>query len=348
MLNEITIDDFLRSSDPLIDVRSPGEFMKGHVPGAVNIALFTDAERAHVGTVYVKNSQAKATELAYEYIRPKLENFILQSRVVAPAGNVTVHCWRGGMRSRSFAQHLHENGFGNVSVISGGYKAYRNHILHSFEHEFKLNIIGGYTGSGKTGIIKQIQKEGFQAIDLEKLAHHKGSAFGHIGEKNQPTAEQFENNLFEEWRKLDLSSEIWLEDESRNIGGVNIPMPLYLQMQNAPVYFIDIPREKRALYLVVGYTGDDFILLEEAIRKIARRLGGMATSQAIELVLEKKYYEAALLMLHYYDKSYLKAIRSRNRSSVHFLMTGDTDAAKNTKIILKFQLLHERNKTHTV
>jgi len=205
MLQEITIAEYYASYShlPLIDVRSPGEYEKGHILQARNIALFSNDERAAVGTTYVQVSREKAIELGYKYVTPKLQDFIDESTALAPNYEIVVHCWRGGMRSKAFAQHLHDNGFKKVYVIKGGYKAYRNYILKFFAQPFKLYILGGYTGSGKTHILHEIEKNGEQVIDLEFLAHHKGSAFGAINEPQQPTVEHFENQLFECLRCFD-------------------------------------------------------------------------------------------------------------------------------------------------
>ncbi|MDA3930149.1 MAG: tRNA 2-selenouridine(34) synthase MnmH [Prolixibacteraceae bacterium] len=271
MVTEITIQEAFELKLPIIDVRSPGEFEKGHIPNATNICLFNNDERAHVGTVYKQQSKEEAIELGYTYVNPKLKYFIDQANTVAPKGNVIVHCWRGGMRSRSFAQHISDNGISNVKVIVGGYKAYRNYLLKSFEHPFQLKILGGYTGSGKTYILKELSKLNKQVIDLEGIANHKGSAFGNIGEDKQPTVEQIENNLFEKWQTLDYNQPIWLEDESHNIGGVKIPMPLFNQMRSTNLFFIDIPKEERAKHLVTEYTNCGSNILKESVLKISRR-----------------------------------------------------------------------------
>lgn len=238
MISEISIEEYFShlNNIPVIDVRSPLEFQKGHVPFAHNIPLFSNEERAHIGTVYAKQSQEKALKLGYEYVEPKLENFIAESEKVAPLKEVAVHCWRGGMRSHAFAEHLSSHGFNKVYLIAGGYKSYRNYVLQSYNKEVKLIIIGGYTGSGKTEILKQLHEDGLQVIDLEAIANHKGSAFGRIGKLNQPTSEQFENNFFHEWNKLDFSKYILLEDESFSIGSVNLPNALYKKMCDAPLF----------------------------------------------------------------------------------------------------------------
>jgi tRNA 2-selenouridine synthase len=319
---------------PVIDVRSPGEFEQGHIPGAFNIPLFSNEERAHVGTVYKQNSQEAAIALGYKYVTPKLDWFLTESRKVAPDGNVVVHCWRGGMRSQAFAQHLSENGFLNVRRIIGGYKAYRNFVLESLGTPLKLKVLGGYTGSGKTHILQEIQKQGFQVLDLEGIAHHKGSAFGGIGQLTQPTVEQFENNLYFELRKLDTSKTIWVEDESYTIGAVKIPAPFFEQMRSAIVYFIDIPREERIALLVEEYAVCEKQKLADAIHRIAKRLGGQNEQLAVRLLDEGNYAEVARIALHYYDKSYLKGLAERDQNRVITLTIPTINYKENAKRIL--------------
>jgi tRNA 2-selenouridine synthase len=334
MVKEIETGDFLRTGMPLIDVRSPGEYEKGHIPGTYNIPLFTDNERAQVGTIYTHVSVEKALEAGLQFVHPKLEHFLNESMKVAPDRKVTVHCFRGGMRSRAFAQHLSDHGFSDVFILSGGYKAYRNHVLRFFETPFKLKIVGGYTGSGKTEIIDHLAGIGFQTIDLEGIARHKGSSFGALGQELQPTREQFENNLFDSFRKLDITRAIWLEDESHNIGGVNIPMNLFTQMCASPVFFVEIPREERAIKLVKEYSGFNRTELTEAIQRISRRLGGENTKSALGFFYQQDFYELALLILNYYDKAYLKALKLHDSGKIYRIRMETTNATENTNQIL--------------
>jgi tRNA 2-selenouridine synthase len=342
MINEIRIADYFSIGAPLIDVRSPIEYDKGHIPGAVNIPLFTNEEREEVGTVYVRESREKAIELGLKFVNPKLDDFISLSKKVAPNGKVVVHCWRGGMRSKSFAQHLLDNGFPSVSIIEGGYKSYRNHVLNTFEQPFDIRIVGGYTGSGKTHVIECIKQLGHQALDLEFLAKHKGSAFGWLKGEKQPTVEQFENNLFEEWRKLDYSKPIWLEDESHSIGSVYIPLALFTQMRKSSVYFLNIPKEERAKLLVGEYAHSDTEFLAEAIRKITKRLGGQNAQAALEKLSEHNFYEVAIITLTYYDKAYLRSLSQHDPSKVFTIPATTTDSAKNANLIMDFLSKNER------
>jgi len=335
MVSEITIDDLLLINLPIIDVRSPGEFEHGHIPGAISIPLFTNEERAHVGTVYKQNSKEAAVALGYKYVNPKLESYISESKKVAPSGKVIVHCWRGGMRSESFAEHLSDNGFQHVHRLVGGYKAYRNYILTSFEHPFCLKVLGGYTGSGKTHILHEMQNIGIQVIDLEGLAHHKGSAFGGIGQGQQPTVEQFENILYHELEKLDKTKPIWIEDESITIGAVKIPKPFFDQMREAKLFFIDIPAKERVKLLVDEYASCDCEQLSASIHRIAKRLGGLNEKRAIESLEGKRFDEVASIALDYYDKSYLKGMSGRLPERVVRIEIPTINHIENAKTVAK-------------
>lgn len=337
MLQKISVSQFYSSFNnlPVVDVRSPGEFSKGRIPCANNIPLFSNSERAVVGTAYVQESREKAIEIGYEIVTPKLKYFITKSEALAPNKAIVVHCWRGGMRSQSFAKHLHENGFEKVYIIEGGYKAFRNYVLSFFQQSFKLNILGGYTGSGKTGILKELKRRGEQVIDMEALAHHKGSAFGAINESDQPSVEQFENDLFNEWRMLRQSEHVWLEDESHRIGYVRIPKDLFAQIREQQVYFLDIPIEERAKLLVEQYSNCEKSLLADAINGISRRLGGLRTKQALEYLEKNNFYEVALIALKYYDKAYAKGVGMRNQDKVKRIPLSSTNFKNNADKLLQ-------------
>lgn len=335
MLTEIKIEDYLSNAQelPLIDVRSPGEYKKGHISGAINIPLFSDEERAHVGAVYMQKSKTEAIELGYKYVEPKLQFFIDEARKATLNNKLAVHCWRGGMRSKAFAEHVESDEIDEVYVIKGGYKAFRKQVLTSFEIDCKLNILGGYTGSGKTQILKHLKANGEQTIDLEALANHKGSVFGGMGKTISLSSEQFENNLFWQWKNLDFSLPIWLEDESATIGHVHIPASLYQKMRESRLVFLDIPKEKRAKYLVSEYKACDKTVLAENIRKISKKLGDLRTVEAINWLEKDNYFEAATLILNYYDKYYLKGLSKRNRNLVKHFKIETLDHAANAALV---------------
>ena len=316
---QLPVDEFLKQAAtlPVIDVRSPGEFRQAHIPGAVNIPLFDNDERAKVGTRYKQAGKDHAVLMGLEMVGPKLADFVRQSRKLSngSGGQVLVHCWRGGMRSGSFAWLLQTAGL-TPAILTGGYKAYRNTVLTAFAEPRNLLILGGKTGSGKTDILHQLAQQGEQTIDLEGLAHHKGSSYGAIGQLPQPSSEQFENLIYGDWLTLDSSKRIWLEDESRNVGSCFIPMPLWQQMRAAPVAFVDVPKAVRVERLVREYTGIDHELLIEATERIRKRLGGKVTQQALDALLEHDYATVADLTLDYYDKAYLHGLSQRNKEDV--------------------------------
>jgi len=346
MVRAISTAAFLQSNLPLVDVRSPGEFSRGHIPGAVNIPLFSDAERKVVGTIYTRESPEKALETGLHYVKPKLESFLIRSGEVAPDGAVAVHCWRGGMRSHKFAGHLSENQFKEVFVIDGGYKAFRQHLLSFFKSPFELRLIGGYTGSGKTDLLHLLKKTGHQGVDLEELACHRGSSFGGIGMGDQPTTEQFENDLFIAFRTFDLTKPIWLEDESHNIGGVNIPGSLYEQMKTSPVFFLDIPIQTRAGRLVREYAQAAPEEIAAAINRIAKRLGGENTKEALRLLDEKRFPELATLLLSYYDKSYRKSLLHHDPEKIYPIGSVCDEIEKNSQLILNIHEAYTEYQTY--
>jgi tRNA 2-selenouridine synthase len=333
MVQRIAIGEYLEGKPllPLVDVRTPAEYESGHIPGAVNIPLFSNEERVRVGTLYKQVSVDRAYEEGYRFVAPKLDWYVSEARKIAIDGRVVVYCWRGGMRSRSFADHLFSRGIGQVFVIEGGYKAFRQHALDSFEKPEVIHVLGGYTGSGKTRLLKELEAMGEQVIDLEGIAHHKGSAFGSIGETEQPKNEHFTNLLFWEWRKLDLTRSVWLEDESIHIGRVFIPENLFERMRREKLFFLKIPKEQRARLLVEVYAGTDSGRLAESVRKISKRLGGLRTAEALEALERNDYYGAAIITLDYYDKFYLKGLNRRDPDKVIVIESDTVDVKINAE-----------------
>jgi tRNA 2-selenouridine synthase len=299
-----------RVSRVVLDVRSPGEYRQGHIPGAISFPLFTDEERAAVGTMYKQVGKEEAMELGLRIVGPKMVDFVIQAKVLAPHRRLAVHCWRGGQRSGSMAWLFRQAGF-EVITLEGGYKAYRHLVLDGLrETELKLIVLGGKTGSGKTKILHALRDMGAQIIDLEGLAHHKGSAFGFIGEAPQPTVEQFENALFEASLSLDQGARIWVENESRSIGRIYIPEGFWVKMKKAPLVIIEIPDAARIENLLSDYVLTDRTELETAFNKIARKLGGQHLKTALESLQAGDYAAAAQVALAYYDKTYLYGLDS--------------------------------------
>ena len=299
---------------PLLDVRAPAEFVRGHIPGAISFPLFSDAERAAVGTAYKQQSPQVAFELGLELVGPKMAGFVREARRLAPQGKLVLHCWRGGQRSGSMAWLLHQAGM-DVRTLEGGYKAYRTFVLEELANRaFLLRVVGGRTGSGKTKILHALRQMGEQVIDLEGLAHHKGSAFGFIGETLQPTVEQFENDFHAALQALDSQRRIWVENESRSIGRMYIPDGFWRQMLVAPMLSVVIPPTDRMQNLLDDYVGTDKNDLKSAFEKIGSKLGGQHLKAALEALARDDYAAAADIALRYYDKTYQHGLDT-NRAS---------------------------------
>lgn len=309
----IDIEAFLalqQQGEPVIDVRSPAEFEAGHLPGATNIPLFSNEERAEIGTLYKQRGQQEAIERGLEIVGPKMAGFVRQAKALPRHEQLLVHCWRGGMRSGSFSWLLNTAGLPAVT-LTGGYKSYRNHLLDFFGQPFSLYILTGGTGSGKTELLHEFKRKGEQVIDLEGLAHHKGSVFGWMGQPAQPSSEQFQNELYQQMRRLDRSRPIWLEDESISLGNVFIPHPLWNQLRQAPLFKIELSKSARVQRLVKEYGQFDPQMLAEAIHKLSKRLGGQHAKAALEALQDDRLDEVASLLLTYYDKAYEIGVSKR-------------------------------------
>lgn len=291
----------------LIDVRSPGEFSAGHIPGALSIPLFTDEERAIVGTLYKQTSPEAAFQEGLQMAGRKMGQLVESMQAITrnDPKKVMVHCWRGGKRSQA-VQWLFQFSGTPAMRLEGGYKSFRTAANTFFNTPlFQFKILGGCTGAGKTEVLQALSRRGEQVIDLEKMAHHKGSAFGSIGELAQPTTEQFENNLFLVLSRLDPSRPVWLENESRSIGRVQIPEGFWFQMRKAPLFTIDVDPDIRLSRALQYYSEPvDIQLLKTSFDKIKKRLGGLEYLQAIAALEAGDLKKAAAMALSYYDKSY--------------------------------------------
>jgi tRNA 2-selenouridine synthase len=346
-IQKISVDEFVNLSliHPVFDVRSEAEFSHAHIPGAHNLPLFNNEERAVVGTIYKQQSRELAIKKGLEYFGPKMKDMVVFVEEAITKLNpenktVLVHCWRGGMRSAGVAWLLDLYGF-KVYTLVGGYKAFRNWVLSRFDQKVTFRILGGYTGSGKTIVLSALKEKGAPVIDLEGLAGHKGSAFGNIGLPKQPSQEMFENKFAVEIHKntsVLSEKEIWLEDESQRIGTVNIPQILWNHIRTCPVYFLDIPFEERLNYLVETYGKLDAIELGEAIKRIQKRLGGLETKLALQYLGEENLKDCFSILLKYYDKQYSKGLENRPdpKPVVVKVETGVVNDIKNAALLLNY------------
>jgi len=318
---------------PVIDVRTPAEYAAGHITGAINIPIFSDDERALVGTRYHQAGKDAGFMLGLEVVGPKLSWFIKKlNNIVAAHSPLILYCWRRGMRSNAMGWLFEQAGH-EVIIINGGYKAYRSHIRENICNGWDFRIIGGLTGSGKTGTLQQLARSGEQIIDLEAIASHKGSVFGHLGQPDQPSNEEFENLLWEIIRKMDPVRPIFLEDESRSIGKVSLPEPFYIRMQVSPLYLIEVSFNDRVDRLVneYGYFPKEDIIGN--ILKISKYIGSENCNKAVQMVLNDDIRGAASLLLKYYDKKYQEAIAAFRQREMIVIKGSNKDCINNAKLI---------------
>ncbi len=319
---------------PLADVRTPAEFIRGHIPGAFNIPLFNNEERVQVGTTYKQAGKEAAILLGFDLTGAKWSGFIRQALEIAPQKKIALHCWRGGMRSGAMAWALDLYGF-EVWLLEGGYKSYRRWVLRQFEGPYRLSVIGGMTGSGKTSILHQLRVLGEQAIDLEDLVGHRGSSYGTMNKLIQPTQEQFENDLADQLHQADRKRKIWVEDESIAIGKRSIPKPFWNQMQTAFLFDLQVPIDQRIQALVREYGVLDKAFLVECTERIRKRLGSEQTKHAIAAIWEGRMDEFIRFVLVYYDKTYRAALNSRSPGSIFPVNIQYADPTLNAHQILE-------------
>ncbi|MBC7448518.1 MAG: tRNA 2-selenouridine(34) synthase MnmH [Hymenobacteraceae bacterium] len=310
MVQTATLTDFLAAPGPILDVRAPIEFAAGHLPGAISFPLFSDDERARIGTTYKQINADKAVLLGLDFFGPKMSELVRQAKKLAPGQAVRVHCWRGGLRSGAVAWLLDLAGLETRQLI-GGYKVYRHAVLAEIDRPRALRVLGGMTGSGKTAVLHSLAALGEPVLDLEGIARHKGSAFGAIGQPTQPTQEQFENDLAAALVKLPADQPIWVEDESRSVGAVTVSAAFYENLRAAPLVVLDVPRPARVARLAAEYGVQEAQQLALAVMRIGKRLGGLATQQALSAIIEGDMTRMVEIVLDYYDKSYQFGLEKR-------------------------------------
>lgn len=323
---------------PVLDVRSPSEYAHAHLPGAHTFPLFTDEERSAIGTAYKQQSRQTAIRMGLEPFGRNLVKMVDAAEKLIPGNEVVVHCWRGGMRSAAVAWLLDLYGY-KVSVLAGGYKAFRQWALQQFVQPYPLGIVGGYTGSNKTGLLHQLRQAGEYTVDLEALARHKGSAFGNLDRELQPSQEQFENEFalaLYGFSQQSSGSRIWIEHETQRIGLLNIPKPFFDFFAAQHYYFLEVPFEARLQHIVAGYSKHSRESLVNAIVRIQRKLGGLEARQAIGALLDDDVQGAFRILLNYYDRLYRKNETKRKAAQRHITTipcTG-TDATTNLQLLL--------------
>ncbi|TVO65756.1 tRNA 2-selenouridine(34) synthase MnmH [Denitromonas ohlonensis] len=311
----------LSEFDEIIDVRSPAEFADDHIPGAVNMPVLDDEQRARVGTIYKQVSPFEARRIGGALVAENLARHLLAHFQDKPKHwRPLVYCWRGGQRSGAFVTWLRMVGW-DACQLEGGYKNFRRLVIDALAQQpaaLDFRIIGGATGSAKTRILEALAAAGAQVLDLEGLASHKGSVLGALPGIAQPTQKKFETALHAELSRFSPDQPVYVEAESRKIGRVHLPTELMEAMRGSPCFAIDASREARIEFLLrdYAYLGDD-------VADLQRKLGCLNRIVSNETLARWQDYAAAhdlpalfaeLVDLHY-DPLYK---RSQNSNYVRF------------------------------
>ena len=308
------LDKFRSLNGLLIDVRSPSEYYKGHMPNSINIPLFDDDERSIIGIIYKKEGRKKAVIEGLKFFEEKMEllldNLFMSIdsyKTIAKENNneifIRIYCSRGGMRSQSIAWLLEKFKL-DLVTLNGGDKIYRRWVLNSFSKKLNIVVIGGKTGTGKTRLLSLLEKYKYQTIDLEGFACHRGSTFGGLGMKKQPSNEQFENIIAEKLNSFKCSNNIFVEAESANIGKCKIPHEFFNQMKNSRRIEIIRSESNRLDELIGTYSLFKKEELQESVLRIKKRLGPQRTKIALESINNEKWDLVCRSVLDYYDKCY--------------------------------------------
>lgn len=311
MENLVTVAEALDLPKPLfVDLRSPIEYEAGHIPGAINIPIFEDEERALIGTIYKEKSPELAVDEGFSVVAPKLPEIQQRIKKLSKDFNVVLYCWRGGMRSQAISQVLAMLG-NNHYRLSGGYKSFRQYVLDFFASPFpqEIVVLHGLTGVGKTEFLAKLSASGLPAIDLEGLAENRGSVFGHVGMGKAPSQKQFDGLLFTSCWRFKNSPRIMVECESKRIGKIFLPETFFAAMQKGRRVLLYDHMENRITRLIDTYTleanPDNLAKLTASLEKLRERLGNAKVANLLTALQDKQYRAVVYqLLIDYYDPLY--------------------------------------------
>lgn len=311
LFKDISVEEALRMSGvTMVDVRSEKEYCGATIPGAINIPLLSNEERAEVGTAYKREGPDRAKRLALEIVAPKLTWMVNAYDRLVKGKRTILFCWRGGLRSQFAASVLASVGF-SVYRITGGYKKYRQYVNAYLQKDFlphRAVVLYGLTGVGKTRVIGLLADLGIPVLDLEGLACHRGSVFGKIGLPPSPTQKMFEAQIFNILQDSENAGIFVVECESRRIGNLLVPPSIIKAMGNGYRVLLYAPLELRVQRIEAEYAsgGSKNILeLQEAVEKLWKRLGKSKVAELCELLGQYKFKEVfSYLITRYYDPLY--------------------------------------------
>lgn len=308
--------------DELLDVRSPAEFAEDHIPGAINVPVLDNAQRARVGTLYTQVSPFEARKVGAALIARNIAAHLEQHFMDKPKNwRPLVYCWRGGQRSGAMAHILSQVGW-SVGQLAGGYKAYRQRVrseLQALPAGFRFRVICGPTGSGKSRLLEALAECQAQVLDLENLANHRGSLLGGLPDSPQPSQKGFETRLWNALRHFDPAQPVFVEAESRKIGVISLPDSLLHSIRQADCIRLDAGLETRATLLLEDY--DHFLRQPELLLQTLQQLAPLHSRQTLQhwrqLTEEKAWRQLVTELLEvHYDPAYQRSTHS------HFVRFG--------------------------
>jgi tRNA 2-selenouridine synthase len=328
----------LEGFDAIIDVRSPSEFAEDHLPGAINLPVLDDEERADIGTQYKQISNFDARKHGAALVAKNIARHIDTVLEDRPASfRPLIYCWRGGMRSESMALVLSSIGW-KVTVLKGGYRTWRRSVVEALEHSiapFPLVLLDGHTGSGKTAVLNLLAERGEQTVDLEGLAKHRGSVFGGFGHADQPSQKRFDSGIWDVLRRFDHERPIYVEAESSLVGRRRVPNRLWAAMKAAPRIEIHAPPAARAEFLVRAYPDllADRDRLVAAIERLTPQHGKARIAEWRDQADAGDFTKLAeSLVTEHYDPAYQRSQARHGGSAAVSLAAVDLEPASLSKL----------------
>jgi len=307
--------------DELIDARSPGEFLEDHLPGAINLPVLNDAERAHVGTVYKQVSSFEAKKIGAAWVSRNIAQHLEAHFADKPKSwRPLIYCWRGGSRSGSLTHVLQKIGF-DARQLDGGYKAYRRAVvadLDTLPAQCVFVVVCGPTGSGKSRLLQALAAQGGQVLDLEALAAHRGSLLGALPDQAQPNQKSFESAVWARLRRFNSSQAIFVESESKKIGTLRVPEALINRMRESACLRLEVPQSDRITLLMEEYTHylGDPVSLQTQLGHLTQ-LRGHETIQAWQAMIQAQDWHGLVgdLLATHYDPAYFKSLNKNYAAS---------------------------------
>lgn len=332
----------------IVDVRSPSEYAEDRLPGAINLPVLNDVERAEVGTIYKQISPFNARKIGAALVAKNISQHLQQHFAGKDKDyHPLIYCWRGGQRSNSIAAVLSQIGW-RVTVLEGGYKTYRAYVRQQLEqlpNKLTYKILCGLTGSGKTYILRRLQQRGIQVLDLEAIANHRGSLLGEEWQTlptPQPSQKYFESLLLQELKKFDSDRVIWVESESNKIGQLYLPTSLWQKMKQSDCIEIQLSLESRVKFLLKEYpyliTHPEF--LKAKLENLKFRHGKQKLSYWYQLIDTSKWKELVKdLLLHHYDPTYFRSMQHNYSHIKKVLSLSDFSNANIAKVLHSLELI---------